>query len=76
MLFRSAIGYFDAGVMLESTVTYQLEVFEVDEIGHETAMLNVSIGAVNDYVVDIPQDTWIEQPWDMGVVFVPPISGR
>ena len=31
---------------------------------------------VNDYVVDIPQDTWIEQPWDMGVVFVPPISGR
>ncbi len=22
---------------------------------------------VDDYVVDIPQDTWIEQPWDMGV---------
>ncbi len=31
---------------------------------------------VNDYIVDIPQDTRIEQPWDMGVVFVPPISGR
>lgn len=31
---------------------------------------------VDDYVIDIPQDTWIEQPWDMGVVFVPPISGR
>ena len=31
---------------------------------------------VDDYVVDIPQDTWIEQPWDMGVVFVPPIAGR
>ena len=30
----------------------------------------------DDYVVDIPQDTLIEQPWDMGVVFVPPISGR
>ncbi|HEE9237104.1 TPA: xanthine phosphoribosyltransferase, partial [Salmonella enterica subsp. enterica serovar Typhimurium var. monophasic 4,[5],12:i:-] len=28
------------------------------------------------YVIDIPQNTWIEQPWDMGVVFVPPISGR
>ncbi|MGV3346444.1 xanthine phosphoribosyltransferase [Enterobacteriaceae bacterium LUAb1] len=28
---------------------------------------------VDDYVVDIPQDTWIEQPWDMGVMFVPPI---
>ncbi|PVP03536.1 xanthine phosphoribosyltransferase, partial [Salmonella enterica subsp. enterica serovar Mbandaka] len=24
----------------------------------------------------IPQNTLIEQPWDMGVVFVPPISGR
>ena len=31
---------------------------------------------VDDYVIDIPQHTCIEQPWDMGVVFVPPISGR
>lgn len=30
---------------------------------------------VKDYVVDIPQDTWIEQPWDMAVTFVPPIGG-
>lgn len=29
---------------------------------------------VDDYVVDIPQDTWIEQPWDMGVTFVKPIG--
>lgn len=29
---------------------------------------------VDDYVVDIPQDTWIEQPWDMGVAFVKPIG--
>lgn len=28
---------------------------------------------VDDYVVDIPQNTWIEQPWDMGVVFVKPL---
>lgn len=28
---------------------------------------------VDDYVVDIPQDTWIEQPWDTGVKFVEPI---
>ena len=28
---------------------------------------------VDDYIVDIPQDTWIEQPWDMGVVYIPPI---
>lgn len=30
---------------------------------------------VDYYVVDIPQDTWIEQPWDMAVTFVPPIGG-
>ncbi|TKI03325.1 xanthine phosphoribosyltransferase [Martelella alba] len=29
---------------------------------------------VDDYVVDIPQDTWIEQPWDMAVTFVKPLS--
>ena len=31
---------------------------------------------VDDYVVDIPQNTWIEQPWDMGVAFIPPIVNR
>ncbi|VAX76224.1 Xanthine phosphoribosyltransferase [Serratia symbiotica] len=30
---------------------------------------------VGDYVVDIPQDTWVEQPWDMALTFVPPIGG-
>lgn len=30
---------------------------------------------VDDYVIDIEQDTWIEQPWDLGVTFVKPISG-
>lgn len=29
---------------------------------------------VDDYIVDIAQDTWIEQPWDTAVVFVPPIG--
>ncbi|OCG39929.1 xanthine phosphoribosyltransferase [Gilliamella sp. Bif1-4] len=29
---------------------------------------------VDDYIVDIAQDTWIEQPWDTGVTFVKPIS--
>ena len=29
---------------------------------------------VDDYVIDIAQDTWIEQPWDTGVMFVKPIS--
>lgn len=28
---------------------------------------------VDDYVIDIPQDTWIEQPWDTGVLFIKPL---
>lgn len=31
---------------------------------------------VDDFVVDIPQNTWIEQPWDMGVMFVPPACDK
>ncbi|WP_087024929.1 xanthine phosphoribosyltransferase [Thaumasiovibrio subtropicus] len=31
---------------------------------------------VDEYVVDIPQDTWIEQPWDMGISYVEPVSKR
>ncbi|MGL9769729.1 MAG: xanthine phosphoribosyltransferase [Sodalis sp. (in: enterobacteria)] len=31
---------------------------------------------VDDYIIDIPQNTWIEQPWDMGVMFVPPLAGK
>ncbi|HDL1765589.1 TPA: xanthine phosphoribosyltransferase, partial [Mannheimia haemolytica] len=27
---------------------------------------------VDDYVIDIPQETWIEQPWDLGITFVQP----
>ncbi|UDG81191.1 Xanthine phosphoribosyltransferase [Candidatus Hartigia pinicola] len=28
---------------------------------------------VDDYIINITQDTWIEQPWDMGVSFVKPL---
>lgn len=31
---------------------------------------------VDDYVVDIAQDTWIEQPWDTGISFIEPIVNR
>lgn len=31
---------------------------------------------VDEYVIDIPQDTWIEQPWDMGICFVPPMARK
>lgn len=28
---------------------------------------------VDDFVKEVPQGTWIEQPWDMAEVYVPPI---
>ncbi|WWO98661.1 MAG: xanthine phosphoribosyltransferase [Candidatus Dasytiphilus stammeri] len=28
---------------------------------------------VDKYVIEIPQNTWIEQPWDMGMVYIPPL---
>ena len=31
---------------------------------------------VDDYVIDIPQNTWIEQPWDLGLTFVPHLSRK
>ncbi len=31
---------------------------------------------VDDYVIDIPQNTWIEQPWDLALGFVHPIAKR
>ena len=31
---------------------------------------------VDDYVIDMPQNTWIEQPWDLGLTFVPPLSRK
>ena len=31
---------------------------------------------VDDYVIDIPQNTLIEQPWDLGLTFVPPLSRK
>lgn len=28
---------------------------------------------VDKYLIDIAQDTWIEQPWDMAITYVPPL---
>ncbi len=28
---------------------------------------------LDDFVTEIPQDTWIEQPWDMVLSFTPPV---
>ncbi|AZP36159.1 Xanthine phosphoribosyltransferase [Candidatus Annandia adelgestsuga] len=29
---------------------------------------------VDDYIVDVPQNVWIEQPWETGISYIPPIS--
>ncbi|MCV2506431.1 MAG: xanthine phosphoribosyltransferase [Candidatus Lightella neohaematopini] len=31
---------------------------------------------VDKYIIDIPQNTWIEQPWDTGITFIPPIKNK
>ncbi len=31
---------------------------------------------VDEYIVDIPQDTWIEQPWDTEIAYVEPINHK
>ncbi|WP_341503156.1 xanthine phosphoribosyltransferase [Gallaecimonas sp. GXIMD4217] len=31
---------------------------------------------VDDYVIDIAQDTWIEQPWDMAPAYIRPLAGK
>ncbi|WP_343192353.1 xanthine phosphoribosyltransferase [Buchnera aphidicola (Formosaphis micheliae)] len=28
---------------------------------------------VNDYIIDIPQNIWIEQPWDMSISYIKPL---
>ncbi|MCW5196487.1 xanthine phosphoribosyltransferase [Buchnera aphidicola (Pemphigus obesinymphae)] len=28
---------------------------------------------VDDYIMDIPQNVWIEQPWDMGISYIKPL---
>ncbi|EDP57581.1 oxytetracycline resistance phosphoribosyltransferase domain-containing protein Tet(34) [Vibrio sp. AND4] len=31
---------------------------------------------LDDYVVDIAQDTWIEQPWDMSIQYAEPVNRK
>ncbi|MGL4735568.1 MAG: xanthine phosphoribosyltransferase [Enterovibrio sp.] len=31
---------------------------------------------VDEYIVDVAQDCWIEQPWDMAVQFVKPLASQ
>lgn len=47
------LGWFDGGVTLESGVTYQLIVTRLDASNVETEFLNVNVGTVNTYTVDL-----------------------
>lgn len=49
----SILGWFEGGVTLESGVTYQLIVFIIDASNVETEFLNVNVGTVNTYIVDL-----------------------
>ena len=46
------LGYFDSGVALETGTTYLVELFEVDEVGVETQILNLNVGNVSNYNID------------------------
>lgn len=47
------LGWFEGGVTLESGVTYQLIVIMIDASNIETEFLNVNVGTVNTYTVDL-----------------------
>ncbi len=49
----SILGYFDAGVTIESGVTYKLIVYAIDASNVQTEFFNQNIGAVNTYTVDL-----------------------
>lgn len=49
----SILGWFDGGVALEPGVTYQLIVNTIDASNAETEFLNVNVGTVNTYIVDL-----------------------
>lgn len=47
------LGWFDGGVTLQDGVTYRLQVFEIDALSVETAMVDLNLGTVNSYQVDL-----------------------
>lgn len=47
------LGYFDAGVTVESGVTYKLMVYAIDASNVQTEFFNQNVGAVNTYTVDL-----------------------
>lgn len=49
----SILGYFDAGVTVESGVTYKLIVYAIDASNVQTEFFNQNVGAVNTYTVDL-----------------------
>ncbi|WP_426978730.1 phage tail protein [Acinetobacter johnsonii] len=49
----SILGYFDAGVTVESGVTYKLMVYAIDASNVQTEFFNQNVGVVNNYTVDL-----------------------
>lgn len=53
----SILSYFDAGVTVESGVTYKLIVYAIDAANVQTEFFNQNIGTVNTYTVDLSTAT-------------------
>ncbi|WP_180177654.1 phage tail protein [Acinetobacter sp. YH01005] len=47
------LGWFDGGVALEPGVTYQLIVTTIDALNTESEFLNVNVGTLNNYTIDL-----------------------
>lgn len=47
------IGWFESGVTPEADVTYQLEVYEVADDGIESTLLNINVGSLNTYTIEL-----------------------
>ena len=47
------IGWFESGVTPEADVTYQLEVCEVADDGIESTLLNINVGSLNTYTIEL-----------------------
>ncbi|UHT64269.1 hypothetical protein [Acinetobacter lwoffii] len=49
----TVLGYFDAGVTAENGITYQLTISEIDTDGVETPFLDLDVGLVDTYTVNL-----------------------
>lgn len=79
VLYKSEIGDGAGYIVIDDLVDTGVTAKAVREIYPKAKFVTVfakPLGAsfVDEYVLDIPQDTWIEQPWDLGLEFVAPLA--